>query len=344
MSGDPVLLVHPHAAGPWIVQRGRRRLVVPAALGRALAAWHGKRPRRDDVRAALPPGLSGQAAVDLDRFVAALWRRPARRRRGPWVRGEVLPPALTRRLARPLVPLVSVGALVLLAMAGAVALGAQVLIGDPPPPLTWTRAALALPLFLATALLHELGHAAALLRRGYAPGAVGVGVLFFLPVLWCDVSPVALLPPRRRLAVDLAGPALQLAAAGTLFATDILLPASRRGPWALAGAAAAAAVVWSLIPFIRSDGFWALGDALGIGDLDRAPEPWEPRRTRWTLRTYGFLHTLFLAAVGFALAHRLLDALAGPLALGPGLRGGLGWGIGALAAGLAAWRLVRRAA
>ena len=181
-----------------------------------------------------------------------------------------------------------------------------------------------------------------MLRRGYAPGAIGVGVLFVLPVLWCDVSAVALLPSRRRVAVDLAGPALQLAAAGARFLTDILLPASRRGPCAMGAAAALAAVAWSLVPFIRSDGFWALGDLLEIGDPDRAPRSWEPRRTVVLLRTYRLLHTVFLAGVGILLARRATALVGGLLDLAPVQREGLGLVLGALVVVAAALRLVPR--
>ena len=72
-----------------------------------------------------------------------------------------------------------------------------------------------LGVFLVTALAHELGHAAALAREGWPPGSVGVGLLWVLPVGWCDVSAVALLPRRGRVRVDLAGVAFQLAALKT---------------------------------------------------------------------------------------------------------------------------------
>lgn len=339
MRGEPVLLVHAHGAGPWIVQRGGRRLAVPAALGRVLATWHGARPAREDVRTALAD-VAG-AGRDVERLVAVLWSPPRGRRRGPWAKGALLPPPLVARLAGPLVRVVSGRGLALLAAAG-LAVAAQLLPGASGLTVTWLQVAAAVPLFLATALLHELGHAAALLGRGLAPGAVGVGMLFVLPVLWCDVSAVALLPPRRRVAVDLAGPALQLAAAGTLLVTDSILPVSRRGPCALAGAAALAAVVWSLVPFIRSDGFWALGDLLGVGDLDRGPKPWEPRRTALLLRAYRLLHTVFLAGVGILLGRRLAAALGSLFDLAPAQRDGVALALGAAAVVAAALRLLPR--
>lgn len=144
------------------------------------------------------------------------------------------------------------------------------------------------------------------------------------------------------MAVDLAGPALQLAAAGALILLDTLLPASRRGPCAIAGAAALAAVVWSLVPFIRSDGFWALGDLLGIGDLDRRARAWEPRRTTLLLRAYRLLRTVFLAGLGVLLARRMVTLAADPLGMTPAVRDGLVLGLGAVAVLAAALRLLPR--
>ena len=125
MRGEPVLLVHPHAAGPWIVQRGGRRLAVPAALGRALAAWHGARPRREEVSEALV-AAAGTAGVrrDVERLVTVLWTRPRHRRRGPWAKGALLPPPAVVRLARPLVRVVSGRGLAFMAAAGIAVLAA----------------------------------------------------------------------------------------------------------------------------------------------------------------------------------------------------------------------------
>ncbi|RKZ12310.1 hypothetical protein DRQ50_12120, partial [bacterium] len=157
-------------------------------------------------------------------------------------------------------------------------------------------------LLLVTTMVHELTHAAALLRGGYPPGPVGMGVVFVMPVLWCDVTPVALLPRGDRLKVDLAGPAVQLGLAGILAVTGrwYLWPAA-----SLAATAALAAVLWSLLPFIRSDGFWFLSDLSGLGDLDRPPLPGDTPVARRILLTYGLLQGCFMLLVGSSLAWRL---------------------------------------
>ena len=160
----------------------------------------------------------------------------------------------------------------------------------------------AMALFLGSILLHELAHAAALLRGGYPPGPVGVGMVFLLPVLWCDVTAVALLPRRDQLRVDLAGPAVQLAAAGALAVAGLWCgwPSA-----SLAATAALAGVLWSLLPFIRSDGFWFLSDLCGLDDLDRPPQPGDSLVAKGILRTYRLLHGGFILLVGGSLAWRL---------------------------------------
>ncbi len=333
MSREPILLVHAHPQGPWVVQRGDRRLAVPAVLGRVLAPWSGTSPRRADLHGALV-GATGAAPQDVDGLLAVLWTR-GRRRRGPWLRGVVLPPRLVARLAQPLAAATDARRLLMLVGFGVVGLAAGLSFGAAPAdsPTNW---AVAIPLFLASALLHELGHAAALLRRGYPPGAVGVGLMFVLPVLWCDVSAVTALPPRRRLGVDLAGPAFQFAAAGLFALVALVWPAVGRP----AATAAVGAVIWSLLPFIRSDGFWAIGDLLGVGDLDRQPQSWEPRRVVVALGTYRLLHTVFLATIGIVIGGRAAALGSHVFGYGPDVRQTVAWVLGSAALILAARRLL----
>jgi putative peptide zinc metalloprotease protein len=121
-------------------------------------------------------------------------------------------------------------------------------------------------LFLLSALWHELGHAAALRREGYPAGNIGAGVLFVVPVLYCDVTPVAALTRTGRVRVDLAGIAFQLGAGGVCAALGAWL-----GHEALLWAALAALLVvgWNLLPFLRTDASWLLADLVGLDSLDR---------------------------------------------------------------------------
>ncbi len=229
------LQVHPHPSGPWLVQAGQRLLVVDPQVGRDLLA-------RPGVRLGAGAG-------------------PARRGRGLLVHATLLPAPVVRALARGLAPAASGAGLAFLAAAGLAAVACL---------RPWTLAGgfswPALLLFAAGAGLHELGHAAALHRAGYAPGAIGVGVCVVVPVLFADVSAVCLLPRGARVRVDLAGPAFQAGAAGML----AVVAAAAAGPLAAAAATAAlaslVALAWSLLPLARSDGTWALRDALGPED------------------------------------------------------------------------------
>jgi len=86
----------------------------------------------------------------------------------------------------------------------------------------------------------------------------------------------------------------------------------------LASLAALGAVLWSLIPFMRSDGYWLLCDLMGLDDLDSAPPAWAPRPVAWFVALFRILNALFMVAVTVWLplrVHHLVTGLA--------LRGGL---------------------
>lgn len=329
MSAAPTLRVHPHPRGPWLVRRGGRHLGVSAALGARLQAWDGTRLPPDLLRAALVRAVRGSGVPGSvgEHLAARLLEGPRRSRgRGPWLRAPLLPAGWVAALARPLVGLAGTRSLIGLAVVGAVGLAWAWPLSTAGRygPAVWLPAA---GLALATSLLHEFAHAAALLRGGYPPGAVGVGVVFVLPVLWCDVTAVALLPRSHRLRVDLAGPAVQWALAGALAAVG------RLGSWppaTLAAGVALAAVAWSLLPFIRSDGFWFLSDLSGTGDLDRPAGPDDSRRQRLLLVTYRLAHKGFLLLLGSTMAWRFAA------------RGGYWWAAAALVAGGAVFLVLRR--
>jgi hypothetical protein len=182
-------------------------------------------------------------------------------------RRTVLPAALVDGLAMRLAPLAGWPVLVPAAGLGAAAYlhgFARLTTGSPLRPATEREWAVGLGLFLLTAIWHELGHAAALRREGLPAGRVGVGLLLVMPVLYCDVTLVGLLPRRGRLRVDAAGVAFQLAGGGLLFAGGVQLAWP---PGRLAGLSALAAASWSLLPFVRTDGHWILCDLLDRCDL-----------------------------------------------------------------------------
>ena len=231
-QGGYRLSVHPHPSGPWLVQAGGKVLVVDPQAGRAL----------------LP--LAGQA-VRPSGF-------PPARARGLPLRVTILPAPVVRALAAALAPLASTAGLSFVAAGGLVAVACL-----RPWAVSGGFSLPALLMFAAGACLHELGHAAALSRAGYRPGAVGVGVFVILPVLFADVSAVRLLPRGARVRVDLAGPAFQAGAAGLLAVAAAAAPRPLAAAAGTAAVATLAALAWALLPLARSDGTWALRDALG---------------------------------------------------------------------------------
>jgi hypothetical protein len=321
VAGRTILEVHSHARGPWLVRVGRRVLAVPPPIGRALLPLHGTAVERRRLAAGLGAGPPGEpAAGPAAAAVVAAWLagggqssrgrgRGGRRAAGRSlpVRVPLLPAALVRRAAVALVPLAAWPALVLMTVAGLTA----ALVVRP-----WSApCVLSLPgllLFAAGAVWHELGHAAALQREGYGPGGIGAGVLICVPVLYADVSAAGLLPRSGRLRVDLAGMAFQTGIAGALTLVGAV-PGLASDTAAVARTAAVAsllAVVYGLLPLPRTDGSWALRDALA-----EAPPGSPGARLRQAV------HLLQFGFVGLACA--LLPARLLGLAAWAGARLGL---------------------
>jgi hypothetical protein len=267
------------ADGRWLLREGGRCFVVPDRLGRRL-------------QDGLPEPEFESALADL--------RRGESTERTLWLRRCLLPPQLVVRLAGPLRRLAGWPALGLAATAGVFVYAA-----GPAAAAAGGGAAVWLPalgLALLAALGHELGHAAALLRAGGTPGGVGVGLLFVLPVLYCDVTSVALLPRRERLRVDAAGLAWHLALGGLL--RSIGTPAASLAAWGVLAAAG-----WNLLPFLRTDGYWLLADALDVRTLQPPAPAGAGRCVRTALGLWRGAHLVFLAVVGAGLAWRLVRLL-----------------------------------
>lgn len=124
------------------------------------------------------------------------------------------------------------------------------------------------PLFyvviLASILVHELGHLAACQRWGCPHGPLGIGLYFFNPVFYVDVTSAWRLQRWQRAVVDLAGVYLQWVAS-ILFA--LLWNTTNDTTWLLAFVATDFFVISNLSPFIKLDGYWLLSDLSGIANL-----------------------------------------------------------------------------
>jgi len=227
-------------AGPgprWLLYVHGRTYLVPSRLGKLLAATDPAADSADDSvtdSAADPTIVVAEVRRTLARLAVTAGSPRQRQRRAIWLRVPVVSAPLVDRLARLLMPLASWPVLLAQASAGLVLYLFALSAGPLDGPALADGVHFWLPVvgcFVLTALWHECGHAAALRREGFPAGGFGAGLLLILPVLYCDVTPVAALPRRGRLRVDLAGVCFQLMAGGLLAAAGSWLaePIPRAG-------------------------------------------------------------------------------------------------------------------
>lgn len=202
---------------------------------------------------------------------------------------------------------------------------------ESPPVTAWPASLGALLLFLVSAIWHEMGHAAALARRGYPPGRMGLGVMVVIPVLFVDVTAIGLLPPPRRISVNAAGVCFQAGLGGMY----VFMGESAGGGWfrdagQLAAGSVLAAILWSLWPFIRSDGYWLAADLLGVPGLDRPLSSRTTRVARLGVLAHRIANLIFIVAIATvipgALGTRLVGAGPPGIAIAVLVTGLVWWG------------------
>lgn len=267
--------VIPQPGARWLLREGGRCYAVPASLGRRV--------------------LDGEVVPGLDEALAA-GEGPAGGRT-LWLGLPLLPAGVVAGVGRALSRLTSWWWLCVLAALGCV--GYAMSGRASPMGHDWP---LMIAGLFAAGLVHEFGHAAALTYGGGRPGAVGVGMLFIFPVLFCDVTAVSLLSRVDRVRVDVAGVAWHLAVGGGLALAGVGFgaPALTLASWG-----ALAAVVWSLLPFLRTDGYWLLCDLLGMSALEEAAPMGAGRWVRLVLVAWRVGSVLFLGVIVMALVGRL---------------------------------------
>jgi putative peptide zinc metalloprotease protein len=142
---------------------------------------------------------------------------------------------------------------------------------------------------IAGALVHELGHASAVARNGFAPGQIGFGFYWIYPVFYTDVNAAWKLPPNKRLMVDLGGIYFQV-----LFVAA-LTPLAFMGPVTnavrLLILLSLYSVLQNLNPVFKMDGYWILADLVRIPNLHA--------------RTFQFWRTLFIRGIAGTQARRV---------------------------------------
>ncbi|MDX3078309.1 hypothetical protein [Streptomyces sp. MI02-7b] len=119
-------------------------------------------------------------------------------------------------------------------------------------------------LTVASLVFHEFGHASACRYSGARPGAIGCGLFLIWPSMYTDVTDVYRIGRAGRMRTDLGGVYFNvvfiLALAGGYFAT---------GHSFFLGAIYLAhfEIVEQLMPAVRLDGYYILGDLAGVPDL-----------------------------------------------------------------------------
>lgn len=121
-----------------------------------------------------------------------------------------------------------------------------------------------LALTVASLLFHEFGHASACAYGGAKPGCIGCGLYILWPSLYTDVTDVYRIGRAGRLRTDLGGVyfnvvfMLGLAGAYVLTGEQLFLTAVL---------VAHIEVLEQLMPAVRLDGYFILGDLAGVPDL-----------------------------------------------------------------------------
>ena len=106
---------------------------------------------------------------------------------------------------------------------------------------------------------HEFGHASAAHHFGAKHGGIGGGFYLFMPVYFADVTDIWKLPKSQRITVNLAGMyfeiiyVLFLILIGSIFNISIIV---------IFGCIILLSTLRNLNPFMRSDGYWVLSDAI----------------------------------------------------------------------------------
>src|SRR5215213_8177474 len=140
---------------------------------------------------------------------------------------------------------------------------------------------LVLGLAVASAALHEIGHAAACRYGGGRPGGMGAGIYIVWPAFYTDVTDAYRLPRPDRLRTDLGGiyfnAVVAVVTLGAWIATglDVLL---------LLIGLQMLEMVKNLSPVIRADGYHILSDATGVPDLYAHMGPTLKRLLPWKER------------------------------------------------------------
>ncbi|TWD72542.1 putative peptide zinc metalloprotease protein [Kribbella amoyensis] len=184
------------------------------------------------------------------------------------VRGVLLPTTAVRLIGRLLAPLFH-RPVILAIVAAVIAFDVWVVTTLAPADvfaalIDPTGVIAVLLLLLAATLFHEFGHAAGCSYGGARPGQIGVGIYLWIPAFYTNVTNAYRLDRAGRLRTDLGGVYFNavfivVAAAAYLW--------SGWAPLLAVIALSHLEIVQQLLPVVRFDGYYILGDLAGVPNL-----------------------------------------------------------------------------
>lgn len=117
---------------------------------------------------------------------------------------------------------------------------------------------------IVTSLIHEIGHITACHHYKCSYGNIGIGLYWFFPVFYADVTKSWQLPSEKRLIVDCGGIYFQSIIISLI--TSIVFPYNRTFSVALT-CINNLLILQNLNPFLKLDGYWILSDFFNIKNL-----------------------------------------------------------------------------
>lgn len=195
--------------------------------------------------------------------------------------GVLAPARLVRAVAPVLAPLYRPAAIVLmlcafvgvdvwLVSAGLLDAAFHRSAGDP------VHVLVLLGLLAVSTLFHELGHAAGCHYGGARPGAIGVGIMILFPCLYTNVTDAYRLDRRGRLRTDLGG--LYFNAVFIVAMTGVYA-LTHYPPLLVFMTLSQLQMLQQLLPLLRMDGYYILGDLVGVPNLFAYVRPMMQRLT-----------------------------------------------------------------
>ncbi|MBV7314305.1 hypothetical protein [Shewanella sp. NIFS-20-20] len=169
---------------------------------------------------------------------------------------------LTNKLLWLFSPMIVVGALLAFCLLHSVVLWQ--LLTDGVGAWQQTQPVALIAIILLCFLWHELGHASANRKFGGTPGRIGVGLYVIFPAFYADVTTSWQLTRMQRVVVDVSGLYFQAIA---LIFIDLYQLYSHSATALNIAWLITFAMLYTLNPFFKFDGYWLLSDLSGITNL-----------------------------------------------------------------------------